>query len=390
MSTDTLINHRAGSTSSATTGRLVGLDLARGLAVLGMFAAHVGPVQGENGPIGLAAQFAHGRASALFALLAGVALTLISGRSPRVGREGRQAAARIAVRALILLAVGSVLTAMKAPVDVILAYYGLYFLLALPLRRLAAGPLAVAALIWALVGPQLSFVLRSGLDARDWTGQLTALDPIAHFTGGEGLLALLLTGSYPALTWMPFVLAGMALGRLGLTDARVHSRLAATGAVLICLGYGGSWLACRFVSAPVGTDWLNGPEDGTVDIADPAGLFTAAPHSGTTFEIFGALGVALIIVVGCTALLAWRPSAGTRLPVAPVAAVGALSLSAYVGHIVLMEALGGDDLPGSPALLLAAFSALAMALAWLWTRRFRRGPLEAVLHRATLLARFVR
>ncbi|GAA2269052.1 MULTISPECIES: DUF418 domain-containing protein [Kitasatospora] len=388
MSADAVTNIAAEPTRSASTGRMAGLDLARGLAVLGMFAAHVGPVQGEDGPIGLAAQFAHGRASALFALLAGVSLTLIAGRSPRVGRAGRQAAARIALRALILLAVGSAMTAMHAPVDVILAYYGLYFLLALPLSRLPAGPLATAALGWALLGPQLSFVLRAGLDTRDWSEPLTALDPIAHLSGGEGLVALLLTGNYPALTWMPFVLGGMALGRLDLTSARLRSRLAATGAALIGLGYGGAWLACRLVATDV--DWWHGAEEGTVNTADPAGLLTAAPHSGTTFEILGSLGVAVSIVVACTTLLARRPSVGTRLPVAPVAAVGALSLSVYVGHIVLIEALGGDDLPDSPAVLLAAFSALALALAWMWTRRFRRGPLEAALHRATLLARFVR
>ncbi|MFB7664373.1 DUF418 domain-containing protein [Kitasatospora sp. NPDC056138] len=387
MSADTVTNHPAGQPGSASPGRLLGLDLARGLAVLGMFAAHVGPVPGEDGPIGLAAQFAHGRASALFAMLAGVSLALIAGRSPRVGRAGRQAAARIALRALVLLAAGSALTALNTPVAVILAYYGVYFLLALPLTRLAAGPLAAAALGWALIGPQLSFVLRAGLEARDWTAPLTTVDPIAHLSG-EGLLALLLTGSYPALTWMPFVLAGMALGRLDLTSPRVRSRLAVTGAVLVAVGYGGAWLACRFV--PVDVNWWDGPENGTVDTSRPAGLLTAAPHSGTTFEILGALGVALSILIACTALLARRPSVGASLPVASVVAVGALSLSAYVGHIVLIEALGGEDLPGSPALLLAGFSVLALALAWCWTRRFRRGPLETALHRATLLARFIR
>jgi hypothetical protein len=35
--------------------------------------------------------------------------------------------------------------------------------------------------------------------------------------GGDGVLQLLFTGGYPAVTWMPFVFAGMALGRLDLT-----------------------------------------------------------------------------------------------------------------------------------------------------------------------------
>ncbi|MDH6125062.1 heparan-alpha-glucosaminide N-acetyltransferase domain-containing protein [Kitasatospora sp. GP82] len=392
MSADTFTDHRASAPAPAASGRLLGLDLARGLAVLGMFAAHVGPDPADGGPVAGAMQFTHGRASALFAMLAGVSLVLIAGRTPRVGRDGRQALARIVIRALVLLALGTVMTEIGTSVAVILAYYGVYFLLALPLTRLKAGPLAAAALAWALIGPQLSFVLRAGLQSLDWTELLTAHDPIAHYSG-EGLLNLLLTGNYPALTWMPFVLAGMALGRIDLSSAAVRARLAVAGAALAAVGYGGSWLACQLAPTEEQLDWWHGPEEGTVATTHPAGLLTASPHSGTTFEVLGSLGIAVFTLVACTALLA-QPSSGLRQAaaplVAPVLAVGTVSLSVYVGHVALIGALGGDDMQGSPLVMLMLFAVLAMALARLWTRLFRRGPLEAVLHRATLLARYVR
>ncbi|MEK8171982.1 hypothetical protein NKH77_29430 [Streptomyces sp. M19] len=78
-----------------SVARLVGLDLARGLAVFGMYAAHVGPDPDRGGAVGWLMELSHGRSSALFAVLAGVSLVIIAGRrTPRTGRSGRQAAAR--------------------------------------------------------------------------------------------------------------------------------------------------------------------------------------------------------------------------------------------------------------------------------------------------------
>jgi hypothetical protein len=50
-------------------GRLIGVDLARGLAVFGMYAAHVGPDPSQGGVTGHLMEPAHGRACALFASL---------------------------------------------------------------------------------------------------------------------------------------------------------------------------------------------------------------------------------------------------------------------------------------------------------------------------------
>lgn len=73
--------------SEPSTGRLIGIDLARGLAVFGMYAAHVGPDPSAGGPLGFVLELARGRSSALFALLAGFSLVLITGR-PHPGPGG--------------------------------------------------------------------------------------------------------------------------------------------------------------------------------------------------------------------------------------------------------------------------------------------------------------
>ncbi|WP_211342810.1 DUF418 domain-containing protein [Actinomadura pelletieri] len=380
--------------------RLIGLDLARGVAVLGMFAAHIGPDPEDGGAV---LQVAHGRSAALFALLAGVALVIISGRRrPKTGREGRQAAAKVAIRAVVLLVLGTAVAMIPTPVDVILAYYGLYFLLALPLLRLSATALAVLAAVSAVAGPLFSFGARAFLEERTWAlsggRAVNAHDPI-EWLSHEGVIDLFLTGAYPAMTWMPYVLAGMALGRLDLRAAGVRWRLAVIGPVLALVGYGSSWLALHVfpgVRADIGgsgwydmdpSAWWTGPETGTVDPHTPALLLVAAPHSGTPFEVVANIGVAITVVVCAVALVDLRPWATRALR--PVIAVGTMSLSCYVGHVLALAALDTEVTP-SRLFDLFVFIGVALALAVMWTRHFRRGPLEYLLNSATRFARHVR
>lgn len=142
-------------------GRLIGVDLARGLAVFGMYAVHVGPAPSQDGAIGFLMELAQGRSSALFAVLAGFAVALITGRrTPKTGLAGRQAVAKVVIRAVTLMALGTALTMTGTPVVPILAFYGLFFLLVPPLHRLGAEPPAMIAAGRALVGPQLLYVLK--------------------------------------------------------------------------------------------------------------------------------------------------------------------------------------------------------------------------------------
>lgn len=226
------------STGAPGVGRMIGLDLARGLAVFGMYAVHVGPAPSQGGVIGFLMEVAQGRSSALFAVLAGFAVALITGRrTPKTGLAGCQAVAKVVIRAVILLALGTALTMTGTPVVPILAFYGLFFLLVLPLYRLGAKPLAVIAAAWALVGPQLLYLLKPVVGGRVFLS----------YGQADGPVSLFFTGGYPALTWVPFVIAGMAVARCDLTATAVRVRLALTGVALAVTGYGGSWLAVRLV-----------------------------------------------------------------------------------------------------------------------------------------------
>lgn len=388
--------HRAPS-----TGRLVGLDLARGLAIMGMFAAHVGPDPSVGGPVGWLMEVARGRSSALFALLAGFTLVILTGRPrPHTGRAGRQAAGRVLIRAALLMALGYALVLLDTDVDVILSFYGLLFVLALPLYRLSARTLALIALSTALVLPQVLYLLRAAIDGGELADAVVGLDPLARVTGSDGFLELFVTGEYPALTWFPFIVAGMAVARLDLSRRDMPPKLAITGAALAVIGYGGSWLALHLVpgalagvsaatdGGPAASAWWSDAVGEEFASGHPAWLLVASPHSQTTWSVLGNTGVALAVLAGC--LVAVRLAGPRARLLAPLAAVGSISLTAYVAHILairLLGSVGGEEWPALPVLL--GFAVVAMAAAVLWTRCFRRGPLELLLHGATRPARSI-
>ncbi|MFI7293410.1 hypothetical protein [Streptomyces sp. NPDC050121] len=87
------------------------------------------------------------------------------------------------------------------------------------------------------MGPQLLCALKPVVGGR-------AFPTVGH---ADGIVSLLFTGGYPALTWASFVIAGMAVARLDLAATAVRTRLALTGVALAVTGYGGSWLALRLV-----------------------------------------------------------------------------------------------------------------------------------------------
>ncbi|WP_432075669.1 DUF418 domain-containing protein [Streptomyces wuyuanensis] len=384
-----------------STGRMIGLDLARGLAILGMFAAHVGPDPSVGGPLGWVMEVARGRSSALFALLAGFTLVLLTGRpEPRTGRSGRQAVGRVLIRAAVLMALGYALVLLDTDVDVILSFYGLLFVLALPLYRMSARTLALIAASTALVMPQVLYLLRAALDGGNLADAVVGLDPFARLTGSDGFLELFVTGEYPALTWFSFIVAGMAVAKLDLTRRDVLAKLAFAGAVLAVIGYGGSWLALHLVpgaragvsaatdGGPAASAWWSDAVGEEFASGHPAWLLVASPHSQTTWSIAGNTGVALAVLAACFAVVQF---AGPRVRLlAPLAAVGSISLTAYVAHIFAIRLLGtvdGEDWAALPVLL--GFAVAAMALALLWTRFFRRGPLEYLLYSATRPARLI-
>ncbi len=358
-------------------GRILGVDAARAVALVGMFATHIFPLRAGDGAT-LTGAVASGRASALFAVLAGVGVALATGgpQRPDGARAHLGAAVALVVRGLLVGALGLTLVALDPPVAVILAYYGLLFVVAAPLLRLPTTALAAGAILACALTPVVSQLLRAGLP--DGPGEQAGWPALAE--PGELLVTLALTGYYPVLTWITYLLAGMAVGRLDLGRPRVAAGLFTTGAVLAVAAH----TASALLLAAGGADALGAEATQRRYGTTPAGswwwLAVDAPHSGSPLDLAATTGSALAVLGGMLLLAQWaRPL--VQVP----AALGAAPLTIYTLHVVALAVYAGSG-PDDTALWLGHVLVATLVGVGLRTAGWR-GPLEAIVSAAGRTAR---
>lgn len=380
-----------------STGRLVAVDAARGLALVGLTAVHFLPqVYPENNRPTLSWLLFAGDSAALFALLAGVGLAFSSGgRRPRRGRDLTATRAEIAVRALLIMAVGltiGYLMPADPPAISILVYYGVFFLLALPFLGLRPRTLVLCSAAFLVFGPLLIHSL-GGL-----VPDHSSLNPTFADLVGEPVAVfwqLLLTGTYPAVTYMAYLLAGLAIGRVNLRNLQLQVRLLVAGLGLAVLARLVSWVLLY------GADGYNvllysivsltrqqlddtivfGP-DGRLPTNTLWWLVLTAPHANTPLSVAWSLGVSLAALGAF--LLVGRRSAKWLLP---LTAMGAMTLSLYSAQLVLLSA---EVHYGMPLLWFVVAVVVSVLVALAWRHAFGQGPLErAVAAAARATARAV-
>jgi uncharacterized membrane protein len=371
--------------------RVEGVDVARGVALIGIVAVNVLPDQGPSGDPLLVWTVLAGRPAALFALIAGISIALQSGgQRPPAGRAMAAARAALALRAVMITGIGLVLGYTAAPVAIILSYYGILFLLAVPLLGLGRRTLLVLAVVFAVAGPVAMQLVRGGWPEMpqpdgEYTLGVAAADPGVFFTD------MLLTGYYPALPWMAYICVGLAIGRLDLTSRRIAAVLAGAGATIaasiwllsmLLLGPGGG--RERIVAATPGMD-RSEIEAILVfggDVADGLPTTTGwwlavnAPYTSTPVTILHTLAIA-VAVLGTVLLLV--PLLGRTT--APIAAAGSMTLTLYCAHVVIMAAEILD--PERTTMSTAIQCILFLLFAVLWRAAVGKGPLEAILAGAT-------
>lgn len=183
--------------------------------------------------------------------------------------------------------------------------------------------------------------------------------------------SLFFNGFHPVFPWMGFLAGGMALARLPLSDRKTQTRILLVGIVLLGAGeLSAAVLRAAFAGRP-----------------DLAPLFGTGPMPPTPLYALTGGGAALILTGG--RLLA-EPFLRRRGWLRFFTAIGRQTLTLYLAHILLgmglMEAVGLLDKPRSYATVFSA-SALFLAAAQmfvLWhSARFRRGPVESLMRRAT-------
>ncbi len=370
--------------------RIVGIDLARLLAIVGMMAAHLLVPQGSPDWL---RTFTDGYPSALFAVLGGFGMVFTS-RSSLLGERKLQAVTALMIRGALVTLIGTVMLLLPDhPIAVVLIYYGTALILAAPFILLPTPALILSATFLSVLTPLALFKLRAPLAETYPVGTL-------HTDSLWGLAySALVTGTYPAITWLVYLLIGIIAGRTLLHRretkplAIAGSKIGLVGGLLAIASQAASsiYLSAQAthlsqllgVTPELLPSLLLERRYGAPALGGWNALLIAAPHSGSTTDILRSAGVALLITG--TLIVVTAPIRKNAWWLKPFVATGGAALTVYVLHISLTAFTVPADYPfggNTPPLYATSFwwqTALFLILGGVLAFLGKRGPLEAAV-----------
>ena len=299
----------------SASSRIVGLDIARSLAIIGMVVLHMASLVWHTKVI------LNGLPAALFAILAGITLMIIA-RNFTV-----TTLLRILARGCIITLIGLALLPLGGEIQVVLVVIGITMML----------------LCWV---PPLHWAWKLILFAAATVAATVKYAPLT------------LPQVYPLLAYIAYFFAGMLLYEIYIRKLRAAAQWASTAIAGIVAAIG---FYFRFTTDIPG--WLR---------------FTG--HTGVVGEIVLSIAVAAVVLHLC--LLASR--AAPKL-VYPFAALGAMSLSIYILH-VLTAYYWQSHIALHNTAWACAFIALFLVIATLWRRLIGKGPAEWAVAKAIAIA----
>lgn len=347
--------------------RIIGLDIARALAILGMVLVNFKIVMDANhGHAGLAwaLHAFEGRAVALFIVLAGMGITLMTRKAVASGDIAQINAKRYKLlkRALFLFVVGLLYSPIW-PAD-ILHFYGVYLLIATAvllapghhLWYYALGAMIVSVLLMLT----LDYSVGWDFDTLSYNDFYTPIGMVRH---------LIYNGFHPVFPWVALMLIGMWFGRQHLTQHAVRQHLLKIAIVVAVITESLSVMLVTVIGKG----------------SDDALLFTTSPLPPTPLYIIAGAAWAIIVIIICL-MVTERFPGGYWFP---LTATGQLALTLYIAHVLIgmgaLEAFGWIGQQSYAHVWLASLSFYmgAVLFATLWRLRFQRGPVEWLLHRLT-------
>ena len=363
-----------------TTGRrprITGIDAARAIAIIGMAYAHLGPIFFSSDIDTVASLLTTGFASALFAVLAGVSVSIMSQRGvEKGGVELAQSRQQLMLRGTILIGIGLVLSIAQYNIAVVLSAVGALFLV-LPLVARWSNRALWALLVGLLVlGPFV--IVASDTFNTYW------------FTYGvAGMLVHRYLIHSRMLQWISLV-AGVVLAVIGVNarswisdqlpapeDPKMYDQLTTAPTPAAGVAGGGPGGATNSNPDIQSTWWYTylGPE----------------PHMGGLIDVATSIAVSVAVIALCLLITA-LPLGRTILY--PLRAMGSMSLTVYVAHVLTAAmiltndnnnpAWSSSEEPATHPLALGVTIVVAIVCAMIWKQFFRRGPLEWVMHVLTV------
>jgi uncharacterized membrane protein YeiB len=347
--------------------RILGIDVARALAVIGMIIVNFKIVLGENGLswVKTFSSVFDGKAAATFVVLAGIGLALMtnSALKNKDKQKLKILKIKIAKRALFLFLVGLSYIVIW-PAD-ILHFYGIYMLVILLLLTCNDKIILISAIAIILVYP---FLIGFWRYETGWN--FDTLDYIDFWTFNGFFRNLFLNGFHPVIPWTAFMLFGFWFGKQDLQSDRFIKNAFWFSSVVFVLIQILSQLIILFLS--------EGNEQTASELSEIIGTNPMPP-----LPIYMLNGIAISTsIISASIVIAKRYS--TNATLLALNRTGQLALTFYVAHVIIgmgiieifyPEKMGNFAIEFSVAYALL-FSLLCVVFASYWLKRREHGPVE--------------
>lgn len=357
------------------TNRIVGIDVARALAIMGMIIVNFKIAFGDKGNeiYKLFASIFEGKAAATFVVLAGVGIAFMSNNvvksKDKIKLKNTQI--RIAKRAIFLFAIGLLYT----PIWIadILHFYGIYMLITLLLISSSRKLIFNLGLLLILVYPLLMLIFNYD------TGWNFETFVYADFWSVSGFFRnLFYNGFHPVIPWTAFMLLGLWFGKQDLFNEKFIKK-----SILVSISL---FIIMLLISKVLIIVLAEGNQANLLELKQVLGTSPMPP-----LPIYMISGSSIAIFVISMSILIARKYQNNFIIVA-LTKTGQLALTFYVAHVIIgmgivefinPEKMGKYSIEFSIIYALI-FSMLCILFAVIWTKHKKNGPLEWVMRKIIL------
>ena len=352
--------------------RIIGIDVARALAVIGMIIVNFKVVFGENGQ-SLVKSFASifdGKAAATFVVLAGVGIALMTNSAINHRDKAKIKVARIRIvkRAFFLFIIGiSYITIWPAD---ILHFYGIYTAITMILLTCKENTILFSGISIIVVYPILITVLNY---ETGWS--FDTLDYPDFWTIKGFIRNLFFNGFHPVMPWTAFMLFGYWFGKQDLRSDKFVKKTFWLSTIIFISIQVVSYLSISILS--------EGNPETALELTE---IFGTNPMPPLPIYMFNGIAIAFALISAC--ILTAKKFKNSFI-IDALNKTGQLALTFYVAHVIIgmgiIEAIDSSKM-GNYSIEFSityalGFSLFCIVFAVIWRKYKKYGPLEWLMRK---------
>ena len=354
------------------TNRILGIDFARALALIGMIIVNFKIFFGENGNELLVylASTIEGKASATFVFLAGVGIALMSNNTLKQNNQEKICSIKnkIFKKAIFLFFFGLLFIPIW-DAD-ILHFYGIYMLITIYFIPKKPSYILFGAFSFMVFYVVLFFIFNY---EKGWDFEL--LEYSGFWTIDGFIRNLFFNGFHPVFAWVVFMLIGLWLGKQNIDDTKFLKRLFFISGFSFIFIHLFSKFLINFLA-----------QDNTVLLEELTYLIGTEAIPPLPIYLLNGIFISFIVVSG--SILFTKKFNGSKLVLA-LNKMGQLSLSIYIFHIIIgiipflliVENKMGTFSIEFSLFYSFIFSFISLVFANIWLKYTSYGPFETLMRK---------